>query len=135
MLHGSMFGWNTLGADPKQYERPEYAKLLSRAEKADPPEDRGTDAHGAERYNRPDIDIEPDAIQIFLDDLTRAKQDEIMKVLGDNGNYDVIPIAEIACLPEDDHSPPIRSLKESAAKVEASKSRTRERSNKAKEER
>ena len=28
MLHGSMAGWNTLGADPKSYEKPPYSRLL-----------------------------------------------------------------------------------------------------------
>ena len=36
------------------------------------------------------------AIQIFWDDLTQSKQREILAALGDNGNYDVFPIAEIA---------------------------------------
>lgn len=35
-------------------------------------------------------------IQIFWDDLTESKQQEILAALGDNGNYDVFPIAEIA---------------------------------------
>lgn len=34
-------------------------------------------------------------IQIFWDDLTGEKQQEILNALGDNGNYDVFPIAEI----------------------------------------
>ena len=34
-------------------------------------------------------------IQIFWDDLTSEKQQEILNALGDNGNYDVFPIAEI----------------------------------------
>ena len=29
MLHGSMAGWDTLGADPKAYEKPPYLRLLN----------------------------------------------------------------------------------------------------------
>ena len=35
-------------------------------------------------------------IQIFWGDLTQSKQCEILAALGDNSNYDVFPIAEIA---------------------------------------
>lgn len=34
-------------------------------------------------------------IEIFFDDLTEAKQKEILGTLGNNGNYDVFPIAVI----------------------------------------
>lgn len=34
-------------------------------------------------------------IEIFWDDLTAQKQNEILEALGENGNYDVIPIATI----------------------------------------
>jgi hypothetical protein len=34
-------------------------------------------------------------IEIYWDDLTESKQKEIMDMLGDNGNYDVFPIATI----------------------------------------
>lgn len=34
-------------------------------------------------------------IEIFWNDLTKTKQNEILAKLGDNGNYDVIPIATI----------------------------------------
>ena len=34
-------------------------------------------------------------IEIYWDDLTEAKQKEILEFLGDNGNYDVIPIATV----------------------------------------
>lgn len=36
------------------------------------------------------------SIEIYWDDLTKEKQNEILEVLnGDNGNYDVFPIATI----------------------------------------
>ena len=34
-------------------------------------------------------------IEIYWDDLTESKQKEIMDAFGDNGNYDVFPIATI----------------------------------------
>lgn len=34
-------------------------------------------------------------IEIYWDDLTPEKQKEILNLLGDNGNYDVIPLAII----------------------------------------
>ena len=34
-------------------------------------------------------------IEIYWDDLTESKQREILAALGDNGNYDVFPIATI----------------------------------------
>ena len=34
-------------------------------------------------------------IEIYFNDLVKSKQDEIIEILGDNGNYDVIPIAKI----------------------------------------
>ena len=34
-------------------------------------------------------------IEIYWDDLTESKQKEILDAFGDNGNYDVFPIATI----------------------------------------
>ena len=34
-------------------------------------------------------------IEIYLQDLTAEKQAEILETLGDNGNYDVFPIATL----------------------------------------
>lgn len=34
-------------------------------------------------------------IEIYLHDLTEEKQNEIINALGNNGDYDVFPIAEI----------------------------------------
>ena len=36
-------------------------------------------------------------IEIYWNDLTREKQEEILRILGDNGNYDVFPICTIEC--------------------------------------
>ncbi len=35
-------------------------------------------------------------IEIYFNDLTPEKQEEILETLGDNGNYDVFPIAVIS---------------------------------------
>ena len=35
-------------------------------------------------------------IQIFWDDLTKSKQEEILAAFGENCNFDVFPIAEIS---------------------------------------
>lgn len=35
------------------------------------------------------------SIEIFWNDLTPEKQKEILDALGENGNYDVLPIATI----------------------------------------
>lgn len=34
-------------------------------------------------------------IEIYLGDLTKEKQDELIDALGDDGNYDIFPIAVI----------------------------------------
>ena len=45
---------------------------------------------------RPVFDGErPERIEIYWQDLTRAKQSEILHVFGENGNWDVFPIATI----------------------------------------
>ena len=36
-------------------------------------------------------------IKIFWSDLTASKQNEILELFGDNGNYDVFPLAIIEC--------------------------------------
>ena len=43
-------------------------------------------------------------IEIYWQDLTEAKQDEILQVFGDNGNWDVFPIA-ILGVPVGDDNP------------------------------
>lgn len=45
----------------------------------------------------------PERIEIFWQDLTRAKQDEILHVFGENGNWDVFPIATIDVPTEDEN--------------------------------
>ena len=44
----------------------------------------------------------PESIEIFWQDLTKAKQSEILLALGENGNYDVFPIATIEVPAEDE---------------------------------
>lgn len=39
--------------------------------------------------------MEDNSIEIYLYDLTEKKQREILDALGNNGNYDVFPIAVI----------------------------------------
>ena len=34
-------------------------------------------------------------IEIYWNDLTEEKKKELLNILGDNGNYDVVPIATI----------------------------------------
>ena len=42
------------------------------------------------------------SIEIYWDDLTPAKQQEIIEAFGDNCNYDMFPIAEIPDTPKQD---------------------------------
>lgn len=41
-------------------------------------------------------------VEIYWSDLTKEKQEEILELLGENGNYDVFPIATIYGYEEDD---------------------------------
>lgn len=41
-------------------------------------------------------------IEIYWQDLTAEKQAEILEMLGENGNYDVFPIATIEVEDEED---------------------------------
>ncbi len=41
-------------------------------------------------------------VEIYLQDLTAEKQAEILETLGDNGNYDVFPIATLEFEDEED---------------------------------
>ena len=40
-------------------------------------------------------------IEIYWNDLTKEKQQELLNLLGDNRNWDVVPIAEIEIEEED----------------------------------
>lgn len=51
-------------------------------------------------------------IEIYWDDLTESKQKEIMDMLGDNGNYDVFPIATIETEQEEEPTEEILALGE-----------------------
>ena len=46
-------------------------------------------------------DGHPEQIEIFWQDLTQTKQDEIFQVFGENGNWDVFPIATLDVPTED----------------------------------
>lgn len=39
-------------------------------------------------------------IEIYLDDLSESKKEEVLNELGDDGNYDVFPIATIEVEPD-----------------------------------
>lgn len=41
-------------------------------------------------------------IDIYFQDLTEEKQREIIELLGDDGNYDVIPIASLTFSEDDE---------------------------------
>ena len=63
---------------------------------------RSNEKELAAAQRRPECDGErPESIEIFWQDLTKAKQSEILLALGENGNYDVFPIATIEVPPED----------------------------------
>ena len=52
---------------------------------------------------RPALDEErPGSIEIYWQDLTPAKQSEILQAFGENGNYDVFPIATLDAPEEDE---------------------------------
>ena len=54
---------------------------------------------------RPEFDGErPGSIEIFWQDLTPAKQSEILQAFGENGNYDVFPIATLDMPEEEDET-------------------------------
>ena len=55
----------------------------------------------AQRHPEPDGE-RPGSIEIYWQDLTLAKQSEILQVFGENGNYDVFPIATLDVSEEDE---------------------------------
>ena len=40
-------------------------------------------------------------VDLFWDDLSAEAQAELLKLIGDNGNYDVFPLASINVTPEE----------------------------------
>ena len=56
----------------------------------------------AQHYLEPDGE-RPGSIEIYWQDLTPAKQSEILQAFGENGNYDVFPIATLN-VPEEDET-------------------------------
>ena len=65
---------------------------------------RSNEQELAEAQRRPKFDGErPESIEIYWQDLTPAKQGEILQAFGENGNYDVFPIATLD-VPEEDET-------------------------------
>ena len=63
---------------------------------------RSNEKELAAAHPRPEFDGERSgSIEIYWQDLTPAKQSEILQALGENGNYDVFPIATLD-VPEED---------------------------------
>ena len=63
---------------------------------------RSNEKELAAAQRRPEFDGErPGSIEIYWQDLTPAKQQEILQAFGENGNYDVFPIATLD-VPEED---------------------------------
>ena len=57
----------------------------------------------ATAQHHPEFDAErPKHIEIYWQDLTLSKQREILQVFGENGNWDVFPIATIDVPTEDE---------------------------------
>ena len=57
----------------------------------------------SEVQRHPELEVErPKRIEIYWQDLTQAKQSEILQVFGENGNWDVFPIATIDVPTEDE---------------------------------
>ena len=65
---------------------------------------RSNERELAAAQRRPQLDGErPESIEIYWQDLTPAKQSEILQAFGENGNYDVFPIASLD-VPEEDEA-------------------------------
>ena len=65
---------------------------------------RSNEQELAAARRRPEPDGErPETIEIYWQDLTPAKQSEILRAFGENGNYDVFPIATLD-VPEEDET-------------------------------
>jgi hypothetical protein len=52
---------------------------------------------------------------IFWDDLSSTVQSELLELMGDNGNYDVTPLASINVSPEEDSQTPYITVKPKAS--------------------
>ena len=66
---------------------------------------RSNEKELAAAQHRPECDGErPERIEIYWQDLIEAKQSEILRALGENGNYDIFPIATIEVPREDETS-------------------------------
>ena len=57
----------------------------------------------AHRHPQPDGE-RPESIKIYWQDLTPAKQNEILQAFGENGNYDIFPIATLDVPEEEDET-------------------------------
>ena len=65
---------------------------------------RSNEKELAAAQRRPEINGDrPGSIEIYWQDLTPAKQSEILRAFGENGNYDVFPIATLD-VPEEDET-------------------------------
>ena len=65
---------------------------------------RSNEQELAAAQHLPELDGErPESIEIYWQDLTPAKQSEILQAFGENGNYDVFPIATLN-VPEEDET-------------------------------
>ena len=63
---------------------------------------RSNEKELAAAQRRPEPDGErPETVEIYWQDLTPAKRSEILQAFGENGNYDVFPIATLG-VPEED---------------------------------
>ena len=43
-------------------------------------------------------------VQLFWDDLSASANEELLRMLGDNGNYDVFPIAQLEFEEDEDEN-------------------------------
>ena len=65
---------------------------------------RSNEQELAAAHRCPELDGErPESIEIYWQDPTPAKQGEILRAFGENGNYDVFPIATLD-VPEEDET-------------------------------
>ena len=66
---------------------------------------RSNEQELATAQRRPELDGErPGSVEIYWQDLTPSKQREILQAFGENGNYDVFPIATLDMPEEEDET-------------------------------